>query len=68
MNLIPHVKGAEEAFSIGCLHELRGKIGSIAVPGVDSPCSPLHQVRVGVSTSRGNASKTRASRHGVCLK
>jgi len=30
MNLIPHVKGAEEAFSIGCLHELRGTIGSIA--------------------------------------
>ena len=29
MNLIPHVKGAEEAFSIGCLHELRGTIGSI---------------------------------------
>jgi len=31
------------------------------VPGVDSPCSPLHQVRGGVSPSRGNASKTRAS-------
>ena len=31
------------------------------VPGVDSPCSPLHQVRGGVSSSRGNASKTRAS-------
>jgi len=30
MNLIPHVKGAEEAFSIGCLHELRSTIGSIA--------------------------------------
>ena len=30
MKLIPHVKGAEEAFSIGCLHELRGTIGSIA--------------------------------------
>jgi len=30
-------------------------------PGVDSLCSPLHQVRCGVSTSRGNASKTRAS-------
>ena len=30
MNLIPHVKGAEEAFGIGCLHELRGMIGSIA--------------------------------------
>ena len=30
MNLIPHVKGAEEAFGIGCLHELRGTIGSIA--------------------------------------
>ena len=30
MNLIPHVEGAEEAFSIGCLHELRGTIGSIA--------------------------------------
>ena len=30
MNLIPHVKGAEEAFSIDCLHELRGMIGSIA--------------------------------------
>ena len=30
MNLIPHVKDAEEAFSIGCLHELRGTIGSIA--------------------------------------
>ena len=29
MNLIPHVKGAE-AFGIGCLHELRGTIGSIA--------------------------------------
>jgi len=31
------------------------------VPGVDSPRSPLHQVRGGVSPSRGNASKTRAS-------
>jgi len=31
------------------------------VPGVDSPCSPLHQVRGGVSSSRRNASKTRAS-------
>ena len=30
MNLIPHVKGAEETFSIDCLHELRGMIGSIA--------------------------------------
>jgi len=30
MNLIPHVKGAEEAFSTGCLHELRGTMGSIA--------------------------------------
>ena len=30
MNLIPHVKGAEEAFSIGCLHELRGTKGWIA--------------------------------------
>jgi len=30
MNLIPHVKGAEEAFGIDCLHELRGTIGSIA--------------------------------------
>ena len=30
MNLIPHVKGAEKAFGIGCLHELRGAIGSIA--------------------------------------
>ena len=29
MNLIPFVKGAEEAFSIGCLHELRGTIESI---------------------------------------
>ena len=35
------------------------------VPGVDSPCSPLHQVRGGASPSRGNASKTRAT---VCLK
>jgi len=31
------------------------------VPGVDSPCSPLYQVRGGISPSRGNASKTRAS-------
>jgi len=31
------------------------------VPGVDSACSPLHQVRGDVSQSRGNASKTRAS-------
>ena len=31
------------------------------VPGVDSPCSPLHQVQGGISPSRGNASKTRAS-------
>jgi len=31
------------------------------VPGVDSPCSPMQQVRGGVSPSRGNASKTRAS-------
>jgi len=31
------------------------------VPGVDSPCSPLHQVQGGVSPSGGNASKTRAS-------
>jgi len=31
------------------------------VPGVDSPCSPLHQVRGCISPSRGNASKTRAS-------
>jgi len=31
------------------------------VPGADSPCSPLHQVRGGVSPSRGNASKTLAS-------
>ena len=30
MNLIPHVKGAEEAFCIACLHELRDTIGSIA--------------------------------------
>jgi len=30
MNLIPRVKCAEEAFGIGCLHELRGSIGSIA--------------------------------------
>jgi len=31
------------------------------VPGVDSSCSPLHQVRGGISRSRGNASKTWAS-------
>ena len=31
------------------------------VPGVDSPCSPLHQMRGGVSPSRGNASMIRAS-------
>jgi len=31
------------------------------VPGVASPCSPLHQVRGGVFPSRGNASKTWAS-------
>ena len=31
------------------------------VPGVDSPCSPLHQVRGCVSPSTGNASKTRPS-------
>ena len=30
MILIQHVKGAEEAFSIDCLHELKGTIGSIA--------------------------------------
>jgi len=30
------------------------------VPGVESPCLPLHQVRGGVSPSRGIASKTRA--------
>ena len=30
MNFIPHVKDAEEAFSLSCLHELRGTIGSIA--------------------------------------
>jgi len=30
MNLVPHVKGAEEAFDIGCLYELKGTIGSIA--------------------------------------
>jgi len=30
MNLIPHVKGEEEAFGMGCLHELRGMIGLIA--------------------------------------
>ena len=31
------------------------------VPGVDSPCTPLYQVRSGVSPSRGNASKIRVS-------
>jgi len=31
------------------------------VLGVDSPCSSLHQVRGGVSPSKCNASKTRAS-------
>ena len=31
------------------------------VSGVDSPCSRLHQVQDGISPSRGNASKTRAS-------
>jgi len=31
------------------------------LPGMDSPCSPLHQVQGGISPSRGNASKTRAS-------
>jgi len=31
------------------------------VPGEDSPCSPLHQVRGGISPSRGDASETRAS-------
>ena len=37
------------------------------VPGVDSPCSPLHHVQGGISPSRGNASKTH--RDGpVCLK
>ena len=30
MNLIPHVKGAEEAFGIGYLYELRITMGSIA--------------------------------------
>jgi len=30
MNLIPHVKGAEEVFSTDCLHELRGMMGLIA--------------------------------------
>jgi len=43
------------------------------VPGVDSPCSPLHQVRGGISPSRGNASSPQVEamqgRHGpVCLK
>jgi len=31
------------------------------MPGVDSLCSPMQQVRGGVSPSRSNASKTRAS-------
>ena len=31
------------------------------VPGVDSPCSPLHQVQGGIFPSRGNACKTQAS-------
>ena len=31
------------------------------MPGVDSPCSPMQQVQGGVSPSRDNASKTRAS-------
>jgi len=36
------------------------------VSGVDSPCSPLHQVQGDISPSRGNAS---LERHGpVCLK
>jgi len=30
MNLIPHIKGAEKVFGIGCLHELGGTIESIA--------------------------------------
>jgi len=30
MKLIPHVKDAEETFGIGCLHELKCTIGSIA--------------------------------------
>jgi len=34
---------------------------SSQVPGVDSLCSPMQQVRGGVSPSRGNASKTRAT-------
>ena len=34
---------------------------SSQVPGVDLPCSPMQQVRGGVSPGRGNASKTRAS-------
>jgi len=29
MNFIPHSKGAEEAFGIGCLYDLRGTDGSI---------------------------------------
>jgi len=31
------------------------------VPGGDSPCSPIQQVRSGISPNRGNASKIRAS-------
>jgi len=34
---------------------------SSQVPDVDSSCSPLQQVRGGVTPSRGNTSKTRAS-------
>jgi len=30
-------------------------------PGVDSPCSPVQQVRGGISPNRGNASKIQAS-------
>jgi len=29
MKLVPHVKGAEEAFRIDCLHELNGTNGLI---------------------------------------
>jgi len=35
---------------------------------VDLPCSPLHQVRGGVSPSRGNASKARASLSQVTVE
>jgi len=35
-------------------------VPSPQVPGMDSPCSPIQQVRSGVSPSRGNASKTQA--------